>query len=478
MPRWRRRGLIVAIIGVSLTVLVAIDPRVSFVLRAPALRAALETIVTMVGGFIAFLMIGRRRRHGRGADVAIAVAFILLSVEYPLFIALPTAVASGKLGDVGRWTYLVVTACAAGLLSWASGQRSIPSAVEPSGALDSRGGLNRFAPVYTVTAAALASFVLLLYLGFDPDATVARHAVADQPLLIALPGVSAVRLVCFVLFAGAAIRFSSTRFSADDNLTGWLSVGCMFIAVGNLDQGLYPTVVPGELHLGDVFRLAGFLVFAVGATAEIHSYWYESRQLARLQERRNVARELHDSIAQELAFLRTQTFANDVSSVDAAWLSQLQAAADRALAESRRAIAALATDQPLTLSGDLEATVREAASRADISLELDIQPCSLNAVDMEVLVRIVREAVINAVRHARPTQIAVLLWGGDQPVLRVVDDGVGFDVETVQRATGGFGLVSMRERARSIGAQLVVRSRLGQGTTVEVSWDLVRPSES
>ena len=79
-----------------------------------------------------------------------------------------------------------------------------------------------------------------------------------------------------------------------------------------------------------------------------------------------------------------------------------------------------------------------------------------------------REAVVNAVRHGRPNHIRVSFCDGRWPTLKVVDDGAGFDPSNVK--PGGFGIVSMQERAKSIGADLNVESAPGSGTTVEVSW--------
>ena len=460
---------VVAIVGIVATVTVAAVPALSFAFAAPVLRAVLETVVTMTGGVVASLMIGRYRRSGRGANLATAIALGMLSLAYPVLIALPATIPAEALRDVGRWIYLIVTCVAACLLWWASGRPATTPAAGANNA-ETPGRLAETSVLYTTSAVALTSFVLLLFFGFDPDATLTRDALADQGTLFVIPSVSAVRLLAFVFFLGAAIRLSSRRQSRGDYLIGWMSVGCAFLAVGNLDSGLFPTIVHSELHLGDVFRLAGFLIFAVGATAEIHSYWYESREFARLEERRLVARELHDGVAQELAFLRSHALAHAGPTVNGTWLRQLRASTDRALAESRRAISALVADQPLSVCGDLEETVREVASNTGVAFEVDVQPCRLTEVEMEVLIRIVREAVINAVRHGRPRVVSVRLGGRDVPVLRVVDDGVGFDVETAERSGEGFGLVSMRERARSIGARLIVDSRPGGGTTVEVSW--------
>lgn len=466
--RWRLRCVTAIVLGAGLTALVALVPALSFAVNAPLLRAVLETIVTLVGGFVSFLMVGRHRRRARRADLVIAMAFGVLSLEYPLLVALPATVPSGDLHDLGLWAYLVSTGCAAALMWWASGQEpDVPEAGERAKGV---ARLANLGPIYTAAAVGLASFVVLLYFGFDPDASISRRAVLDYPSLFALPGVSAIRLISCLLFLGAAIRFSSTRFPADDHLVGWLSIGCALLATGNLDHGLYPTLGSSMLHLGDVFRLASFLVFGVGGVAEIHAYWYESRELARLQERRAVARELHDGVAQELAFLRTHALSQVGPGLDATWLGQLQAATDRALAEARRAISALAAAQPLAPTLDIEQALREVVAHSDAALEIDIQPQSLDLIDVEVLIRILREAVINAIRHGRPRLVSVKFGGSDRPLLRICDDGVGFDVREAELTARGFGLVTMRERALSLGARFAIESRLGQGTTIELSW--------
>jgi signal transduction histidine kinase len=78
--------------------------------------------------------------------------------------------------------------------------------------------------------------------------------------------------------------------------------------------------------------------------------------------------------------------------------------------------------------------------------------------------------VTNAARHGDAGLVRVELENGTGIKLRIVDDGRGFDAAaaTRQRRSGGFGLVSMSERARAVGGVLHVESERGAGTTVEV----------
>jgi signal transduction histidine kinase len=81
-------------------------------------------------------------------------------------------------------------------------------------------------------------------------------------------------------------------------------------------------------------------------------------------------------------------------------------------------------------------------------------------------VRIACEAITNAGRHGAATDVSLELRNGDGVRLRVVDNGAGFDPAT--RIAGGFGLVSMRERAAAHGGDVQIESNAGQGTEVEV----------
>ena len=84
----------------------------------------------------------------------------------------------------------------------------------------------------------------------------------------------------------------------------------------------------------------------------------------------------------------------------------------------------------------------------------------------ENLLRILREAITNAGRHGQAEKLTVRLWRDSRVHLSIEDDGQGFDASVPTR---GFGLVSMGERARAVGASIEVVSIVGQGTRVEVS---------
>jgi signal transduction histidine kinase len=459
------RTALTALVGLLITLLVAVIPSVYFAYRAPALSGALETAVTLVGTLIALLCLGRFRRHGRLGDLAIVSAAALFAFGFPVLGLIPRALfgAAGQRG--GQWSPLVVRLLTASLLflatSTALSPRRLPSRRLPWWAL------------LLVPFALAAGVTALLVWGAPRQTHLLVVELSERPDPFGDVLVAAIELLAGGLFGLAAIRFSRRAGrpgeTPADPFLGWLGSGCALAAVASLDYALFPSLSTGWLYVGDLFRAGAVLAWAVGAVGEITSYWSELAQLARAEERRRLARDLHDGLAQELAFLASHAQASGPVRSQPDWLVQLVAGAERALAESRRAIAALVADDPPSLEADLTRTAVEIADRTGASVDLDVAPGDVDPAQQEMLVRIVREAVTNAIRHGHAERISVQLTDGSHPVLRVCDDGSGFSVDRPVEG-GGFGLVSMRERAATLGASLVVRSSPGAGTTVEVVW--------
>ncbi|CAM5256833.1 Oxygen sensor histidine kinase NreB OS=Streptomyces fumanus OX=67302 GN=GCM10018772_64230 PE=4 SV=1 [Streptomyces fumanus] len=94
---------------------------------------------------------------------------------------------------------------------------------------------------------------------------------------------------------------------------------------------------------------------------------------------------------------------------------------------------------------------------------------ALPAAQEEALLRVAQEALHNALRHSGAKAVGVTLERrGSGAVLRVSDDGTGFDPRLVRRAGRHLGLVSMRDRASGVGGALTVRSAPGEGTVIEM----------
>lgn len=239
----------------------------------------------------------------------------------------------------------------------------------------------------------------------------------------------------------------------------------MLTAYGALNYALFPSLFTEWVYLGDLFRLAFYLVILVGASREITGYWRDRSRLAVLEERRRLARDLHDGLAQELAYIVRNT--GRLRGEDPA-VERIRSAAERALTESRQAIQALSsTDQPLHEA--VAEAVTDAARRTPIGLTLDLSAAArADLRQQESLVRIAAEAVTNAARHSGSAGVHVELRAGPPVRLRVADEGCGFAEGHPGARPSGFGLTGMAQRAAAVGARLRVDSAPGRGTTVEV----------
>jgi signal transduction histidine kinase len=194
------------------------------------------------------------------------------------------------------------------------------------------------------------------------------------------------------------------------------------------------------------------------------------RKQATLEERRRIARELHDGLAHELAFIASKTRGAVSGTATSSEVRELAGAADRALDEARRAITVLSVSQPQSLDDAISQTVEDLGSRLGVAWDLQLaDDVQVPGEVTENLLRIVREAITNAANHGASEHVRVILERSDALRLVIEDDGCGFDPDR-RRAAGGFGLQSMQERADRVGAVLSVDSVPEHGTRVAVAF--------
>jgi len=202
------------------------------------------------------------------------------------------------------------------------------------------------------------------------------------------------------------------------------------------------------------------------------SNWLAHEQLEEMatrEDRRKIARELHDGLAQELAFIASKITSPALVDGPPEVLRQLSDASERALDEARRAIVIL-SEHPESLSVSIGQTVEDLAARYAMTARVEVsEDVQLGGEAAENLLRIIREAIANAARHGQASVISVrLAKDGDAVRLVVTDNGQGFEPQDRLRPATGYGLTFMKERCASIGASLDIRSRLEAGTSVEV----------
>jgi signal transduction histidine kinase len=282
--------------------------------------------------------------------------------------------------------------------------------------------------------------------------------------------VLAVQIVSASLLLVATVRLARRADREDDEFLRWFAAGTAVGVLARVNYFLFPSRYSQWVYTGDLLRLVFHGLVLVGAVREIGRSQRAAARVAALDERRRLARDLHDGVAQELAFISSQSRVLAERAPDDPAVMRLAEASRRALEESRRAITALAREDDRPLAVAIAREAYDVAGRMGATVTLDVlDDLTVPAATRDALLRIVREAVANAARHSGdPAHVTVSLSrrrGGLRLV--VADDGRGF--EPAAGREGGFGLTSMRERARAVGAELVVRSRPGEGTRVELT---------
>jgi signal transduction histidine kinase len=251
--------------------------------------------------------------------------------------------------------------------------------------------------------------------------------------------------------------------------TALLTAGCLLLTSAGL-QGLLSRQAADWVTPGDGLRLVAYgIVVAVAVWR--HAEMREAVAAAALNaERKRMARELHDGLAQDLAFIAV--YAQGLNS-DLGPEHPLLIAARRALDASRGLMADLAARSAPTTGAALALVADELAARFGVRVEVRSAPvmaltgrADLGPPEREEIVMIAREAIVNAITHGHAQRIDVTLDLEDRrPLLRVSDDGGGVRSGTPH---GGFGLPTMRARAESLGGRLVMRRGAAGGTELEV----------
>ncbi|MFF7126549.1 MULTISPECIES: sensor histidine kinase [unclassified Streptomyces] len=237
--------------------------------------------------------------------------------------------------------------------------------------------------------------------------------------------------------------------------------------------------------IAELERTNAALQQALDENAALHAQLLvQAREAGVADERRRLAAEIHDTLAQGLtgiiAQLQVVANAPDLA-VARTHLERASALARHSLGEARRSVHNLA---PVALEHDglpeaLKKTVAEWSERVSIRAEFTVTGTAeqLHEEVAATLLRIAQEALSNASRHAHATRVGVTLsFLGDEVILDIRDDGRGFDPLAAPERTrsGGFGLDGMRARAERIAGALAVESEPGHGTALSARVPLVR----
>jgi signal transduction histidine kinase len=205
--------------------------------------------------------------------------------------------------------------------------------------------------------------------------------------------------------------------------------------------------------------------------------YQQSQQLAALEERARLARDLHDSVTQTLfsanvmAESALRRWEKDLSqSYD--YLKEVHQLTGSALAEMRVLLMEL---RPASLSQVkfdqlLQLLVQSLQSRKQLDLSLEIESLPELPAEAKIsLYRVVQEAVNNILKHSLATRAAINVEEhGEDLILQIQDNGKGFEPSKVEPPS--LGLNFMQERMTKIGASLTIDSAPGKGTLIRVVW--------
>jgi signal transduction histidine kinase len=454
-PATRRFPIAAAILSASVIGLTFSEPVHAF---SPQLRAGIETAITLAALRGAYLMLIAFSRRRRLRDMLLLGAFVALSVMQLAFGALPALTAhTAALGASERLACEMLVAIAFAAAAFAR-DRSVV-------------GLGR-RTVALALAAPIGSFALIRLLAWTGGWHVARGHIpsaaavtaSDVSVVLAIPVIAS----CVLMLAG--LGFVARSRSTDMN-AGLLASACFLLAAAELQFFALPGAAAGWVTPGTGLRAAAFAMLLAVAGRQVGRLRREEQWWALSTERERIAHDLHDGIVQDLAVIAAygQNLASTFGSEH-----PMMIATRRILAASRGVIEELTTSTAATAYEALCQMADELAARFDADVRVRIKHAGarvgaedLDPTEREAVVRIAREAIVNAIRHGGAHRIDVELDYDGPALLRVIDDGCGIGDEGVPAKTG-FGVRAMRARAKTLGGRLVARPGADGGTELEV----------
>lgn len=446
----------IALFALALTVVLQ---ALSFAVHSLSGHTTVETATGLVGALAAFVFAERMRSTRLLSDLLIALSLGMLSATDLILGAGPTLIDASP-GNAWKWIVLVNRLVAGAILIGAAFCPELEldrSRRRPSAIVAASAGL-----LIALAGALLLSHAHLPSLLASSGATESGGDHGHMLNFLELSGA--------LLAAIAAVGLARRAERDGDRMVQSIAAGVAVLAIARFNYFLVSPVHASRLYAGDILKLCAYALILQGCMAEFRALQRKLTRQAAVDERRRMARDMHDGLAQELAFIATHSQRLGNTGDDAATVVHLQAAAERALHDSRTTIAVLTSSEDAPLDLLIERTVESFRSRFGVEVDLDLQrKVIVSAERRNALLRILHEASINAVRHGAAQRLVVRMRSGvDGPSLRIADDGVGFDVQAAVDAGGGLGLTSMRERAELLGAQLSISSSPGAGAVVEV----------
>ncbi|MDQ4055680.1 MAG: histidine kinase [Actinomycetota bacterium] len=421
----------------------------------------LEAAAAMVLTFIAAVLWGRVRRLPTRRHLMLFTAFCMLALDNVMSGMFTAGFDSLSTNRFATWSTTANGLMGAVLLVFAAWLPDVPLQ-RPRTAL-----LRTLVAVTAVLAAATLSIWQLR--DTLPGAFATRPETADQVTLFGdHPSLYLIEALAAGCWAVAAVFFTQLTKRAQDELTWWLALGSMLAAVSFANYSLFPSHFTELLYLGDYFFLAAVIALLIGAVREIGAAEAALVDRSLYDERRRLAREMHDGVAQELAIMSAQAhrIRSHPETADIG-LRRIQESVDRAMDEARTAIKQLSGPVDSSVAAAIGDAAESITARGDARLTLDLDDSLVVSPEVRLaLVHVTQDAVAAAVRGAGADTVRIDLRRTDVTTLRITDDGRHTDTLLM---SGETTMNSIREQLARVSGDVVVHARPDGGVTVEVT---------
>ncbi|HSG43339.1 MAG TPA: sensor histidine kinase [Anaerolineales bacterium] len=292
-------------------------------------------------------------------------------------------------------------------------------------------------------------------------------------LLLWPPGLNTAPILYMVLIFRVMPRISATAGFL------WMGIFIALVLVGlGLDEGWFLGPIITLLYSA-VYLFVNTLAVALRQLEDAHQQLqasaFQAEEMAAAQERNRLARNLHDSVTQTIF---SMTLAADTARIQldhdpaqvAFHLERLQQLAQSALSEMRSLVfelrPAMLSEAGLIVTLNQHLETLEKQHGLTVMLQTDGDEVLPNEQESH-LFRIVQEALNNIVKHAHTARASVVLkFRDDRISLQILDEGKGFDLDSLPMGEKHMGLSSMRERVEMLGGTFQLDSHPGEGTRI------------
>jgi signal transduction histidine kinase len=421
----------------------------------PGGRAAIETAITLSAIVSAWLFLANFRHDRRLSELLLLCALGAVALVDCVYCAVP-ALGGGSGPELGGGARLACGMIVS--LAFAA------AAFVPDKTIPNRGRHVVGRAIAAATGVAILAAVLEQVTGSNWDAGAQDGGIGSA----ASPAALVVCMISAGILLTSAVAFLR-RGKQGASRCSLLAGVSFLLAASRLQYLSMPAVAANWVTPREGLRLAAYAVLLAVAYGRYAQVRRTQAAAAIGLERERIARDLHDGLAQDLACIAAQ---GQRLGIELEPGHPLMIATRHALATSRGVIADLSASSAPTVEEALRRIADELEHRHGLRVEVRTDRASRLAGDLELeagdrdhVVRIAREAIVNAALHgdARHVDVALELEGRDV-LMRVTDDGCGID----EAPRAGLGLRTMRARAERLGGRLSAHPRPGGGTEVEL----------